>query len=172
MGMVMPFRYVFANELKGADQYILGVMATAAALVPLFLGIFAGRLADKIGRKKVMYLSMPLVWASNLLLIFAPSPAFLIAAGALQGFFMLSGLPARAMTRELVPPEQMGRWLGILEFCRMLFSAGSVYLAGVIWDNIGPEYVFLTIIATDILIRIPLLIGMPETLGSRNDRRH
>jgi hypothetical protein len=41
-----------------------------------------------------------------------------------------------------------------------------VYLAGVIWDKIGPEYVFLTIIATDIFIRIPLLIGMPETLHS------
>ena len=166
MGMVMPFRYVFANEIKGADQVILGAMATAAALVPLILGIFAGRLVDKIGRKNVIYLSMPFIWASNLLLIFAPNTAFLIAAGALQGFLMIGGLPVRAMTRELVPPEQMGRWLGIQVFCNMLFSAGSVYLAGIIWDNIGPEYVFLTIIAIDIIIRIPLLIGMPETLRS------
>ncbi|MFC1943562.1 MFS transporter [Chloroflexota bacterium] len=172
MGMVMPFRYVFANEIKGADQFVLGAMVTASGLMPMVLGIIWGRLADKMGRKKVMYLSMPFVWASNLLLIFAPNPAFLIVAGALEGFLMLSGLPSRAMSRELVPPEQMGRWLGISRFCSMLFSAGSVYLAGVIWDNIGPEYVFLTIIATDILIRIPLLIGMPETLGSQNDRGH
>jgi len=167
MGMVMPFRYVFANEIKGADQFILGAMETAAALVPLFLGVFVGRLADKIGRKKVMYLSMPFVWASNLILIFAPSPSFLIVAGALQGFLMIGGLPSRAMTCELVPSEQMGRWLGICSFCGMLFSAGSVYLAGVIWDYIGPEWVFMTIIITDILIRIPLLLGMPETLGAR-----
>ena len=133
MGMVMPFRYVFANEIKGADQFVLGAMETAAALVPLFLGVFVGRLADKIGRKKVMYLSMPFVWASNLILIFAPNPSFLIVAGALQGFLMISGLPSRAMTRELVPPEQMGRWLGICSFCGMLFSAGAVYLAGLIW---------------------------------------
>jgi len=169
MGMVMPYRYVFANEIKGADQFVLGAMVTASGLMPLVLGVVVGRLADKIGRKKVMYISMPLVWASNLLLIFAPNSAFLIAAGALQGFFMLSGLPSRAMSRELVPPEQMGRWLGISSFCSMLFSASAVYLAGVIWDNIGPEYVFLTIIATDIFIRIPLLIGMPETLKSRTD---
>ncbi|MFC1954691.1 MFS transporter [Chloroflexota bacterium] len=168
MGMVMPFRYVFANEIKGADQFILGAMETAAALVPLFLGVFVGRLADKIGRKKVMYLAMPFVWASNLILIFAPNPSFLIVAGALQGFLMISGLPSRAMTRELVPPEQMGRWLGICSFCGMLFSAGAVYIAGLIWDHIGPAYVFLSIIVTDIFIRIPLLIGMPETLGSRD----
>jgi len=169
MGMVMPYRYVFANEIKGADQFVLGAMVTASGLMPMVLGVVVGRLADKIGRKKVMYLSMPFVWASNLLLIFAPNTTFLIAAGALQGFFMLSGLPSRAMSRELVPPEQMGRWLGISSFCSMLFSAASVYLAGLIWDHIGPEYVFVTIIATDILIRIPLLLGMPETLKQQTD---
>jgi len=170
MGMVMPFRQVFANEIKGADQYILGIMVTASGLVPIVLGIFMGRLADRIGRKKLMYLSMPFIWLSNLILIWAPNTGWLVVAGALQGFFMLSGLPERAMSRELVPPEQMGRWLGILEFCKMIFAAGSVYLAGVIWDHIGPHYVFLLIIATDIFFRIPLLLGMPETLSMRNYR--
>ena len=168
MGMVMPFRQVFANEIKGADQYILGIMVTASGLVPIFLGIFMGRLADRVGRKKLMYLSMPFIWLSNLILIWAPNTGWLVVAGALQGFFMLSGLPERAMSRELVPPEQMGRWLGILDFCKMIFAAGSVYLAGVIWDHIGPHFVFLVIIATDILIRIPLLLGMPETLNMQN----
>ncbi len=50
---------------------------------------------------------------------------------------------------------------------RMLFAAGAVYLAGVIWDNIGPQYLFLSVIAFDLLIKIPLLIRMPETLGLR-----
>lgn len=170
MGMVMPFRQVFAHDIKGADQYILGLMVTAAGLVPIFLGIFIGRLADRIGRKKLLYMSMPFIWLSNLILIWAPNTGWLVVAGALQGFFMLSGLPERAMSRELVPPEQMGRWLGILDFFKNMFSAGSVYLAGVIWDNIGAQYVFLVIIATDILIRIPLLLGMPETLPSRSKR--
>jgi len=72
-----------------------------------------------------------------------------------------------AMVFELVPADQMGRWMGIVRFFRMLFAAGAVYLAGVIWDNIGPQYLFLSVIAFDLLIRIPLLIGMPETLGLR-----
>ena len=66
---------------------------------------------------------------------------------------------------ELVPPEQMGRWLGVMRFFRLLLAAGVAYLAGVIWDHIGPEYVFLIAVGLDILIKIPLLIGMPETLG-------
>ena len=68
------------------------------------------------------------------------------------------------MTFELVPPEQMGRWMGIVRFFRLLLAAVGVYLSGVIWDKIGPQYVFLVIIGLDIFIRIPLLIGMPETL--------
>jgi len=52
-----------------------------------------------------------------------------------------------------------------MRFFRLLLAAGVAYLAGVIWDHIGPEYVFLIAVGLDILIRIPLLIGMPETLG-------
>ena len=165
MGMVLPFIQVFAHEVKGADQYILGAMVTGSALIPLVLGIPLGRLADKIGRKKVLYLIAPFFWASNLILIWAPNSGFLIGAGILQGFFFICLTVAGAMGVELVPPEQMGRWLGVMRFFRLLLAAGVAYLAGVIWDHIGPEYVFLIAVGLDILIRIPLLIGMPETLG-------
>jgi len=165
MGMVLPFIQVFAHEVKGADQYILGAMVTGSALTPLVLGIPLGRLADKIGRKKVLYLIAPFFWASNLILIWAPNSGFLIGAGVLQGFFFICLTVASAMGVELVPPEQMGRWLGVMRFFRLLLTAGVAYLAGVIWDHIGPEYVFLIAVGLDILIRIPLLIGMPETLG-------
>ena len=166
MGMVLPFLYPFAHEFKGADQFILGAMATASAVVPLVLGIPLGRLADKIGRKKVLYSVAPLAWASYLMLIWAPSPGFLIVSSVLLGFRMVTVVITSAMGRELVPAEQMGRWMGIMRFFRMLLAAGTVYLAGVIWDSIGPQYLFLIIVGMDVL-RILLLIGMPETLGLR-----
>jgi len=166
MGVVTPYIQPFAHDIKGADQFVLGAMLTASALVPLILGIPMGRLSDKIGRKKVIYMTIPLVWASYLLLIFAPNSACLIASGAFRGFLMISSITTGAMTRELVPPEQMGRWMGILRLFRMGFAAVSVYLAGLIWDNVGPQYVFWAIMAFD-LIKIPLLMGMPETLSSQ-----
>jgi MFS family permease len=162
--MVVPFTQPFAHEIKGADQYILGAMVTGFALIPLILGIPTGRLADRIGRKKVIYLMIPLIWASSLLLIYAPSPGFLVVAGVLQGFMYTNAVITGAMTFELVPAEHMGRWLGIIRLCRLLLGAGGVYLGGVIWDTFGPQYVFLSIIGLDLFIRIPLLIRMPETL--------
>jgi len=169
MGMIIPFSQVFAHEVKGADQYVLGAMVTGAALMPLIIGIPTGRIADKIGRKKVLYFSIPLFWTSSLILIWAPNPAFLIAAGVMQGFFHITAVITGAMTFELVPPEHMGRWTGTLRFFRMFLAAATAYLAGVIWDNIGPQYVFLSVIAIDLLVRVPLLIGMPETLKIRED---
>ena len=165
MGMVIPFTQPFANEVKGADQFVLGAMVTGFALTPLVLGIPLGRLADRIGRKKVLYLIAPLFWASSLMLIWAPSPAFLIASGVLQGFFFINLVIVGAMQFELVRPEHMGRWMGIIGFFRMLVSALMALVAGIIWDSIGPQYVFLIVIGLDLFIRIPLLIGMPETLG-------
>ncbi|NIS59188.1 MAG: MFS transporter [Proteobacteria bacterium] len=164
-GMVIPFTQVFAREVKGADQFILGVMVAGFALTPFLLGIPLGRLADKIGRKKVLYLMAPLFWASNVILIWAPNSLFLLAAGILQGFININLVVTGAMNFELVPPEQMGRWVGISRFFRMLLAAVTALLAGAIWDNIGPQYLFLIVAGLDIFIRIPLLMGMPETLA-------
>jgi MFS family permease len=171
LGMVLPFFQVFAHEFKGADQYMLGAMATGAALTSIVFAIPLGRLADKVGRKSVLYITIPLFLASNLMLLWAPNPAFLIGAGVLQGFFFI-GLPiGAALERELVPPEQMGRWLGIMRFFRMLLTGGLALVSGVVWDKLGPYHVFLSFIAIDLLVNVPLLIGMPETLRLRMERR-
>jgi MFS family permease len=69
-----------------------------------------------------------------------------------------------AMQFEMVPPEHMGKWIGILGFFRMFAAAIMAYLAGVIWDTLGPQYVFLIFIGLDIMIRLPLFITLPETL--------
>jgi len=166
-GMIIPFTQVFAREVKGANEFVLGAMVTGFALTPFLLGIPLGRLADHIGRKKVLYLVAPLFWASNLLLIWAPNSFFLIASGVLLGFLSVNLVITGAMTFEMVPPEQMGRWMGITRFCRMLLAAAAAYWAGILMDTIGQQYVFLLVIALDILIRIPLLISTPETLGPR-----
>jgi len=70
-----------------------------------------------------------------------------------------------------VPADQMGRWIGIARFVRMTLNAILVLLSGLVWDRIGPQYVFLAFVSIDLIIRIPLLITMPETLGMRYGRQ-
>jgi MFS family permease len=164
LGMVFPYSQVFAHAAKGANEFILGAMVTGSALASIVCAIPLGRLADRIGRKRVLYITIPLFWLANLLLVLAPSPALLLAAGILQGFFFIGAPIASAIERELVPAEQMGRWLGINRFFRMVLSAALALTSGIIWDKIGPQYIFLIFVGIDLLIRMPLLISIPETL--------
>lgn len=164
MGMVFPFTQVYAHAVKGADGFVLGAMVAGSALSSILLAIPLGRLADRIGRKRVLYGTIPVFWVANLLLVWAPSSWLLILAGALQGFFFINITLCAAIERELVAPEQMGRWIGINRFFKMTTSAAMAFLAGLVWDGLGPQYIFLIFVAIDVLIRLPLLVGMPETL--------
>lgn len=163
-GMILPFCQVFAKEVKGADVVTLGGMVTAAALTSVLFGYPVGALADKIGRKKVLYMIIPLFWLSNILMVIAPSPAILIFAGILQGFFFISTPLTATIQRELVPPEVMGRWIGLNKLITAIVSAAMALVSGIIYDKVGPQYVFLGYVVVDVLIRMPLLFSIPETL--------
>jgi len=167
IGMVFPFSQVFAYEVKGANEFILGAMVTGSALSSIVFAIPLGRLADRVGRKKVLFITIPLFLLSNLILILAPGSAFLVLAGILQGFYYIGAPIAAAIERELVPAEHMGRWTGVTRFFKMSFSAIMALTAGLIWDKFGPQYIFITFIGIELLIRLPLLISMTETLNKR-----
>jgi len=164
MAMTSPFLQLFAHQMKGADQYLLGVMTTSMVLVHLLFGIPFGRLADRVGRKKVIYLLTPLWYASNLLLILSFNSATLVLAGALQTFYSISSGITDAMTLELVPVERMGRWSGLIGLSEGLVTIPAPVIGGLIWRELGPMYVFLIPLAVDLFFRIPLLTTIPETL--------
>ena len=139
-------------------------MATATVVARLVFGIPLGRLADRIGRKRVIYLLTPLWYVSNLLLAFSTGPIMLVLYAAFQAFYsILSGVTG-AMTMELVPVEQQGRWSGLLGLFAGLVTVPAPIVGGLIWRELGPLYVFLIPIGLDLLLRVPLLSAVPETL--------
>ena len=171
MAMTPPFLQLFAHEVKGANQYVLGAMATATIVARLVFGIPLGRLADRIGRKKTIYLLTPLWYASHLLLIFSFNSITLILAGAMWTFYYINSGVTGAMTLEIVPVEKMGKWSGLQGLFRGLVAVPAPLLGGWIWREIGPSYVFLVPMFVDLLLRIPLLTTVPETLHiGRADR--
>jgi len=112
----------------------------------------------------VIYLITPLWYASYLLLVFSFNAITLVLAGALQTFYAISAGITGAMTLELVPVEQMGKWSGLIGLFRGLVTIPAPVLGGLIWRELGPRYVFLIPLAVDLLLRIPLLTTIPETL--------
>lgn len=167
---VIPvYRPLFAAEVKQADQFVLGGLATASMVLPLLLSIAIGRLADTTGRKKVIYITTPMHCLSLLLLVYAPNSTILLASGVLQGFYMLGAVTQGAMTVELVPASLLGRWYGILGLFRGIISMLSPSIGGVIWSTVGPAHVFFFLVSTE-LLKMVVLATVPETLRRQRHR--
>jgi len=162
----VTYLYAFVTEIKHGNEFVVGGMTAASMILPLLISLLLGRAADTFGRKKVLYITIPLYCTSILLLICAPNITTLLISGVLQGFYLLSAVTQGAITAELVPTSLLGRWYGILNLLRGLASVTAPIIGGFIWTTIGPNYVFFFMILTETSKMIILWLAIPETLKS------
>jgi len=162
-GMVGPFIQLFAYEVKGADQFILGSMTTAGLVIQVLFSASMGGFANSIGRKNIIYLVEPLYCISILILIFAPSPEYLIISSILGGFRTIAEYIATdPLQVELVPIDCRGRWRGIVGLCGGLASIPAPIIGGMIWEKMGPNYLIIISMLLGLFVRIPILATIPE----------
>lgn len=167
--MVIPYLQLFAAEVKGASVSELAVMTTATALTSVLCGYFVGVAGDKFGRKKILVALSVLYCAALLLLINLENHSLLILVGILAGFQEISAALGGSVQHELVPARIRGRWSGVNSLFGSMVSASMAALAGIFYDNLGPQWVFLIYIAFELLLRVPLFISLPETLNYKVD---
>lgn len=172
MSVAMPFTALWLVNVKNADPYILGAMGSLGAIASTLLQIPAGRLADRIGRKKTFYLLRPLTYIGTLLMILSPSPKYLILVGLLGAIGMSEGAggvsftPFITMHWEMVPEEKRGRWFGV-EGLLNIANIPATILGGVLWQLGFMREVLLIPILLEVMIVIPILHTIPDTLHSR-----
>jgi len=167
MGIAMPFIPLWMVEVKGADPYILGYLGTLSILTSALLQVPMGRLADKIGRKKVFLMLRPFSYLGSILLILAPRPEALIllgilgTTGAMQGIGGVSFIPFITMYWESVPAEKRGRLFGFTGMFGILSFLASI-LGGFLWQSGHMVLVLLLPLLIEMMVSIPILIRIPE----------
>jgi len=167
---LVAFYSIYYVEVKGADPLVIGAMGTMSTLGALLFLIPFGRLADKHGRKRIIYLTRPFYYVSLILAIFAPSPQYLIVASFLGSLQTVSMLMEITMEHELVPEDQRGRWGGFLFFFMALAGIAGPILVGGLWDSFNRELLLLTPIIAD----FPFLAILPtitDTLHADYDEK-
>jgi MFS family permease len=159
---------LFAAQVKGADQYVIGQMTMAMWVIPIALSFPMGKLADVIGRKRAIYLFTPLLLISMLMLIYARSSAELIISTFLLGTIVLISTFQTAMTTEMVPPQLLGTWLSVLAiFDGVVGLVIAPAIGGLIWDVFSPTHVIFLMTGTTIAA-IPFFLFTPETLRKQS----
>ncbi|MBT4319983.1 MFS transporter [Candidatus Bathyarchaeota archaeon] len=154
---------LYAADIKGAGQFIVGGMSAASTVVFVLLAIPLGHLADTWGRKKMITVAGGLIVLPYISLIYAPNDLVLILSGFLSGFAMTVGQTQMAIAVDLVPKKYMGSWFGLLGFFRGLVSIISPIVCGYLWSNVSPESVFWLIILTQIG-NIGMLYTVPTSI--------
>jgi MFS family permease len=158
------FVFLYAAEVKGADELVLGLMTTVSTIAAIIFSVPMNRLADTRGRKFAFTSVRPALWLSFAIVVFADNPYWLLPAWFLRGL-ALSSSAYETLMMELVPPEQRGRWLGISNTFSALVRVGAPILGGYLYDSRYPALIFVIPLVVDMVFRIPILHFMvPETL--------
>ncbi|MFA9495109.1 MAG: MFS transporter [Candidatus Bathyarchaeota archaeon] len=161
---IQSFTYLYAAEIKGADELILGLLPTVETIAYVLFATPMNNLADTKGRKYAFLLVRPALWLFFVLVILAPNQYWLLVAWFLRGIGM-STSAYNTLFLEMVPAEQRGRWMGLSNTFSALIRIGAPLLGGLMYDSNLPWLLFAVPLAVDMLIRIPIFhFYVPETL--------
>lgn len=152
----------------GAGPGEIGALATAQTLPFLLLAIPVGLLADRVSKRRLMWLAEALRALAFLgLLAAAMLDALSIPLLAVLGFLGAAGtvgfsVAAPALVPALVPWQQLAAANGRLELARSVAFAAGPALAGalVAWAGATPAFVLAALLSASALA---LLLGLPES---------
>ncbi len=121
-GIMMPVLPFYAREF-GASATTLGFLFTIYAAAQFLCAPAWGRLSDRIGRRRVMLMTIAGTALALLGLGFARSLLWLFVARALGGAFAANIGVASAYITDVTPEQERTRWMGMLGAC---FGIGFV----------------------------------------------
>jgi len=131
------FLLIYAKDFSFSVAEV-PVLYLTLTVVASITSIPFGKLADKIGRKKVIYLSY-FFWISTLLLfIFSQSKLILFLGFIMYGLHKGALEPVqKAFVAELSPNEFKASSLGGFQMVMGIMALPASLIAGILWDGVG-----------------------------------
>lgn len=141
----------FARELDGTFAQAQWV-ALAYLLTMTATSLTVGHLGDLLGRRRVLATGIGIFTGAAILSAIAPTLGMLIAARAVQGIgaAVMMALPL-ARARDLVPPERLGRIMGLLGTTAAVGTASGPALGGLLITIAGWPAIFVAMVPLGLL---------------------
>lgn len=155
--------FLILKSVGAAKSSIIGIAAYIFYnIVYAFFSFPAGKLSDRIGKKKIM--------SAGLLIFSAVYAGFALASG-ITAIFLLFGIYgiyaaftegiSKAWISDLIPDEQRGSAIGLFTMLVSFASLSGSLLTGVLWDMWGSAVPFAISSFTALIIAV-IFIFMKE----------
>jgi multidrug resistance protein len=112
-GIVIPILPFYA-EIHGASATVLGLLLTSYAAMQFLFSPLWGKLSDRIGRKKVLLLTMAGSVLGLLILGWAPNLLFLFVGRIVSGIFGANISVATAYVTDVTTEENRAKGMGLI----------------------------------------------------------
>lgn len=146
------FLLVYANQ-KGFSIYSLPVLYLIFTFIASVFSFYFGRFSDKIGRKKVLIISL-IFWMTTIIALLSSNKiAGFFIAFIFYGLYKAAFEPVhKTFIADLAPQEFRASLLGGFQMVIGLFGFPASFIAGILWDKIdvvAPFYlsIFLSVIS-------------------------
>jgi MFS family permease len=154
--MVQPFMVIYIVEIAKLTKTQWGLIDTILGIFNAFLVFPSGVLADRFGRRNIIFLARilnPFDKAilllfrdfSQILLLYSIAGVGTALGGERIGMMGTMGGPAwMALIADVVPSRNRGKIIGLLSMVSGLVGLPSSLIGGYIWSNLGPDILLLT----------------------------
>ncbi len=153
IGLIVPYLERAQHITNPDERAVLILVSTGVvALCTAISTIPAARIADRYGRKRVIYVACVVAGVGMTIAALAPSIPVFIGGAILMGVGLGSFLAVDwALMTEIIPKESAGRYMGISNVATATNGVISAFIGGVLIDalvragspDLGPRIAFL-----------------------------
>lgn len=159
--IVLPVLSLYALELKGANEFLIGLLVGIYALMQMLLQVPFGMLSDKIGRKKALLLGLVVFIIGSVICALANDIYVMMIGRALQGAGAI-GAVATALISDFIGEEQRSKAMAIMGAFIGLSFCFSMVLSPLLSEKFGLSSLFwLSAILTALCILL-LFTAVPK----------
>jgi DHA1 family tetracycline resistance protein-like MFS transporter len=172
-GLLIPILPKLVEEMLGGDvaeaSTVYGFLLASFALMGFIFSPIMGSLADRYGRRPVLFLSLAALTVDYLILAFAPSVGWLFLGRIIAGIFSATISVTSAYVADISPPRERAARFG---FTGAGMGLGLIMgpIIGGLLGEIGARAPFYAAAAMAFVNSIAAYLFLPESLDPAHRR--
>lgn len=150
---LLTFMPLFVLNDLGGTATQGGLAVSVFLLSAIIMRFFAGMILEKVGKKRILIISLFLFTVSTVLYVFVGSFTVLLLLRFFQGiWFSLLTTVAGAIAADIIPPERRGEGLGYYGIAMNLAVVAGPFIALSLQPYISAQIIF-------IILSVIMIIG-------------